>query len=271
MRSTIGWAALSALLGAFPLAAQADVDWGLNHELNDPFVFALGATYLRTSGQAQLNSTTTGLGTLVDLQDTLGLSQEATGPYAAFRWRMSERWRLEASYVWITESGSKAINQDITWGDVVYPINTNLSTKFNFSDFRTSVGYSFYKTSDKELGVGLGLHVLSYQLSLSSLNLGTEAGNVLAPLPVLSAYGGFALDEHWAVTARLDWLSLTYQQYQGGITSMAFDVLYQPFQHVGFGIGWRSLYVNFQATSGHFVGKFEQSMQGPQLFLTASF
>src|SRR5262245_20779636 len=265
------WAALSAVLGAAPMAAWADVDWGLNHELNDAFVFALGATYLRTSGQAQLNSTTSGLGTLIDLQDTLGLSGEATGPYAAFRWRMSERWRLEASYVWISESGNKGISQDITWGDVTFPVNANVSSKLNFSDFRRSVGYSFYKTSDKELGVGVGLHVLSYQLSLSSLNLGTEAGNVLAPLPVLSAYGGFALNEHWTVTARLDWLSLTYQQYHGGITSVGFEVLYQPFQHVGFGLGWRGLNLNFQATSGRFVGKLEQTLNGPQLFVTASF
>jgi len=265
------YASVVLLLGASPLTVQAEVDWGLNHDLNDSFMFALGATYLRTSGQAQLNSTTSGLGTLIDLQDTLGLSQEATGPYASLRWRMSERWRLEASYIWISESGGKSLNQQIEWGDVTFPINTAVSSKFNFSDFRTSVGYSFYKTSDKELGVGLGLHVLSYQLSLSSLNLGTEAGNVLAPLPVLSAYGGFALDEHWSVGARLDWLSLTYQQYHGGITSIGVDVLYQPFQHFGVGIGWRSLNVNFQATSGRFVGKFEQSLQGPQLFLTASF
>ena len=64
-----------------------------------------------------------------------------------------------------------------------------IDSKLNFSDFRTSVGYSFYKTSDKELGVGLGLHVLSYQASLSSTTLGTEGGNVLAPLPVVSLYG----------------------------------------------------------------------------------
>ena len=144
--------------------------------------------------------------------------------------------RLEASYVWISQSGSKTIDQDIHWGDVVYPINSDLSTKFDFSDLRGSVGYSFYKTSDKELGVGLGLHTLSYKLSLSTLTLGTEAANVLAPLPVISAYGGFALNEHF-----------------------------------GFGFGWRGLTLNFQATSGRFVGKLEQSFQGPQLFLTASF
>jgi len=265
------FAGLALLSSVFPLAAEAEVDWGLNHEFNDSFTFALGATYFRTTGQAQLNSTTSGLGTLIDLQDTLGLSGEATGPYASFRWRMSERWRLEASYVWISESGDKSLTQDIQWGDVNFPINANVSSKFNFSDLRSSVGYSFYKTSDKELGVGLGLHVLSYQLSLSSLNLGTEAGNVLAPLPVLSVYGGFALNEQWSVSARLDWLSLTYQQYHGGITSVGVDLLYQPFQHFGLGIGWRSLNLNFQATSGRFVGKFEQSLQGPQLFLTASF
>ncbi len=262
---------VAVALSASPLMAHADVDWGLNHELNDPLVIGLGATYLRTNGQAQLNSTTLGVGTNIDLGNTLGMSDTATGPYAVLRWRMSEHWRLEASYYWISQSGDKSIDQDIQWGDVVYPVNTDLSSKLNFSDFRTSVGYSFYKTSDKELGVGLGLHVLSYQLTLNSQNFGSEAGDVLAPLPVLSFYGGFALNQEWSVTARLDWFSLTYQQYHGGITAMGIDVQYQPFQHIGFGFGWKALFLNFSATSGGFEGKLQQSLQGPHVYLTVSF
>jgi hypothetical protein len=73
---------------------------------------------------------------------------------------MSERWRLEANYFWQKHSGSKSISQDIQWGDVVYPVNTQVTSQVSFSDLRTSVGYSFYKTSDKELGVGFGLHWL---------------------------------------------------------------------------------------------------------------
>src|SRR5262249_18540601 len=121
------FALVAALFAALASAARADVDWGLNHELNDTLVFQLGAAYLRTNGQAQLNSTNSGLGTLVDLGDTLGMKDTATGPYAALRWRMSERWRLEASYVWISETGDQSINQQINWGDIVFPINAQVS------------------------------------------------------------------------------------------------------------------------------------------------
>jgi len=73
------------------------------------------------------------------------------------------------------------------------------------------------------------------------------------------------------VSARLDRFSLTVDQYSGGITVMGVDLLYQPFRHLGFGLGYHSLQVNFQATSGDFVGKFNQDLQGLALYLTASF
>jgi hypothetical protein len=269
-------AVLATFVGAcLPLTCSADVDWGLNHALNDTIAIELGALYAsKTSNTAQLNSTKLGVGTTVNFQDMLGMNSWAWGPDAGIRWRMSDKWRLEASYFWISQTGDKSIDQNIQWGDVVFPINAQVTSKLNFADFRTSVGYSFYKTADKELGVGLGLHVLGYQASLASAHLGTEGGNVLAPLPVVSVYGGFALNEHWSVSARLDEFSLTYQQYHGGITSIGLDLLYQPFRHVGFGLGYKALYVNFQADStglGSFQGKYDQTLQGPTMYVTLSF
>lgn len=264
------------LLGVWvPLAHADDIPWGLNPNLNDTIFLGLGTFYAaKTSSSAQLNSQTLGVGTVVDFQNTLGMGSTAWGPDAEFRWRMSEHWRLEVSYYWIGQDGNKSIDRDIQWGDVVYPVNAQVTSKLNFSDLRTSVGYSFYKTSDKELGIGLGLHVLGYQASLGTASQGTEGGNVLAPLPVLSIYGGFALDDQWSVSARLDLFSLTYQQYHGGITVLGLNLLYQPFRHVGFGIGYTGLFLNFQADStglGSFQGKLNQNLQGPSFYVTASF
>jgi hypothetical protein len=264
-----------ALGACLPPARADDIPWGLNPALNDKIFIGLGTLYAaKTSSTAQLNSQTLGVGTVVDFQNTLGMSSTAWGPDAEFRWRMSEHWRLEVSYFWLGQNGNKSIDRDIQWGDVVYPVNAQVTSTLNFSDLRTSVGYSFYKTSDKELGVGLGLHVLGYQASLGTPSQGTEGGNVLAPLPVLSIYGGFALDEQWSVGARLDLFSLTYQQYHGGITVLGLNLLYQPFRHVGFGVGYTGLFLNFQADStglGSFQGKLNQNVQGPSFYVTASF
>jgi hypothetical protein len=224
-----------------PSICAADVAWGLNPSLNDTIFVGFGALYAtKASGSAQI----------------------------------SERWRVEASYFWLSRSGSKSLDHDITVGNVVFPADTQVNSKLNFSNLRTSVGYSFYKTTDKELGVGLGLHVLQYQTSLSTQTQGTEGRTVLAPLPVLSIYGGFALDEQWSVGARLDEFSLTYGQHGGGITVLGLNLHYQPFRHVGFGVGYTALYFKFSSTAtgqNSFQGTLTQNLQGPSFYLTASF
>jgi hypothetical protein len=251
-----------------------DIPWGLNPALNDTIFIGLGALYVaKSSSSAQLNSQKLGVRT-VDFQDALGMKDTGWGPDTEIRWRMSEHWRLEFNYFWMSTSGNKSIDQDIQWGDVVYPVNTQVTSQLNFSDLRSSVGYSFYKTSDKELGVGLGLHWLWWQTSLSTQAQGNQGTHLLAPLPVVSLYGGFALDEQWSVGARLDEFSLTYQQFHGGMTVLGLNLLYQPFRHVGFGVGYTALFLNFSATSsglGSFEGKFNQNLQGPSVYLTASF
>lgn len=93
-------------------------------------------------------------------------------------------------------------------------------------------------------------------------------------MPVISLYGAFALNKQWSVNARIDEFSLTYQQYHGGITVLGLNLLYQPFRHAGFGIGYTGLFLNVSATSsgqGEFQGKFNQNVQGPTFYLTGSF
>jgi hypothetical protein len=147
---------IAVLGGCPPLARADDIPWGLNPALNDTIFIGLGALYAsKSTGTVQLNSEKLGVGTIVDLQNTLGMQDSTWGPDALFIWRMSEHWRLEFNYFWISQSGTKTIDRDIQWGDLVYPINAQVTSTLNFSDLRTSIGYSFYKTSDKELGVGL--------------------------------------------------------------------------------------------------------------------
>jgi hypothetical protein len=196
--------------------------------LSDRFYFGVGAYVPTTSTVARLDSNALGIGANVDFEKALGLQTEKAVPNFIGRWRFTERWRVEAEYFELNRSGNKDLTREIQWGDAVFPVGSEVSSKFDFSDARVSVGYSFFKTVDKELGLALGAHVTRYNASVSANGIGTQGGAVTAPLPVLSAYGQFALTERWAISARLDRLSLNYDQYAGGITSMALDVNYQP-------------------------------------------
>lgn len=260
----------AALFVCAPLARAQDT--APSHAaLTDKFYFAVGAFVPKTSTSAQLDSTNLGAGANIDFERALGMTTQKVVPDAAFRWRFGERWRVEAEYFQLNRSGDKVISQDITWNGQTFTAGTEVLSKFNFSDVRTSVGYSFFKTKDKELGVSFGFHIASYDVGLQASGTGNEAKKILAPLPVLSAYGQFALTDEWMVGARLDRFAMSYDKYDGNVTSMGVDVNYQPFRHVGFGLAYRSLFIVLKATGPDFAAQFNQTFQGPLLYMNASF
>lgn len=264
-----------AVLGATSLPVLAEETAIPNHAaLNDKFYFGAGVFLTTTTSNLQVDSNA-GVGTSLDMEQLLGLQSNKGVPVGMARWRFTDRWRVEVEYFQLNRSGTKTIDRSIQVGDTAYPVNAQMNSKFDFSDARVSVGYSFFKTPDKELGVALGAHVLSYNVSLNGTfngaAIGSETATVTAPLPVISGYGTFALTDHWAVDARLDRFSLTYDAYKGNMTSVAVDVLYQPFRHVGFGLGYRAVYIDLGFTASNWSGNAQQSFQGPVAYVTASF
>ena len=258
--------ALTAAAAIAPAAAQVP----MHPALQDRWTFGAGVFFPQTATQAQLTSNRTGVGTSIDFEETLDMERSKAVPTLYGRWRINQRWRIDAEYFQLNRNSERVIDRNIQWGDQTFAANTTVSAKFDFSDLRLSGGYSFFRTPDKELGVGFGLHMAWYDVNLNSSTSGNDGQDVLAPLPVLSLYGNFALTDTWAVGARLDRFSLSYDKFSGGLTSLALDIQYQPFRHVGFGAGYRGLFINAEVEGDRVTGKFRQSFQGPMLSMNVS-
>jgi len=257
---------------AFAAAARAEqVAVPVHPALNAPFYFTLGAFFPSTTTQAQLTGNATGAGTVIDLEESFNIDNQKTVPSFSGRWRINHRWRVEADYFEMNRDNTRTIDRQIEWGDQVFAVNTSVATQFDFSDLRVSLGYSFFKRPDKELGVGIGLHVATYDVSLTGSGGNGQGEDVLAPLPVLSLYGQFALTNTWAVGLRLDRFALSYDKFDGSLTSLGLDVLYQPFKHVGFGAGYRALAIRAEVEGDRHILKMRQVFQGPMLFMNVSF
>ena len=258
-------------------SARADDAVPSHPALKDPFYFALGAFVPKTSTSAQLNSPAFPVGTVIDFERALGMETQKVVPEAFARWRFAERWRLELAYFELNRSGDAVIQQEIHWGDQDFLAGTEVRSKLNFSDLRTSLGYSLFKRPDKDVGVALGVHWATYDASLSAVGTGLASGSTseeekfLAPLPVLSVYGQFALTDEWAIETRLDRFVISFNNNYGNITSSAVDLSYQPFRHVGFGLGYRSFFLNVRVTRPNWTAVFYQSYQGPFAYMNASF
>lgn len=277
-RSRAGTLLLLASAVLLPLAVAttrvqaASTETVPNHPaLNDRFVFELGGFYSRSATQVGLSGPSGGAGVAVDLESAFGLNERNLTPIAGFMWRFGERWRLEMEYFAINRTATRTLASDVTWGDQVFPTGATVNSKYDFKDYRVGVGYSFFKRPDKELGIGLGVHVLRFDVSAESAGIGADGGDVTAPLPVVSIYGAFALTNEWALRVRWDWLSLSYSNYSGSIQNAAIDVLCQPFRHVGFGLGLRSLAVNAQIDKEDWRGAARTVYTGPSAYVTVSF
>lgn len=239
--------------------------------LNDRFYFGAGVFYAKTTTEAQLTSNQLGAGSVISFEQSLDMQRSKTVPSFFGRWRLGERWRIDAEYFEFNRSATRTIDADIQWGDQVFPVNSQVQSNFDFSDLRVSAGYSFFRTKDKELGVALGFHLASYDVRLSTPTLQGDGEDVLAPLPVLSLYGQFALTDRWAVGSRLDRFTLSYDKFDGTLTSLGLDVLYQPFRNVGFGAGYRGLFIRMDYEGDRRSLSFRQSFEGPTFYVNASF
>jgi hypothetical protein len=272
LRKCAGPGAAIACLGLALLApAHAEDAIPDNPVLRDRFFFALGGYLPTASTDVRLDSPTLGVGANVNFEDTLGLDERDLTPQFLARWRFTERWRMELEYFRLDRSGVRTLDGSLQIGDKVYSVNEELNSEFNIGVTRVSFGYSFFKAQDKELGIGIGAHVTDIEASVNGSIVGTEGADATAPLPVLSLYSQFALTDRWSVGMRFDYFALEVDQYEGEITSIGLDLQYQPFRHVGFGIGIRTLDVQLEAEEEDFRGKVESRFNGPIFYVNASF
>ena len=212
--------------------------------LNDRLRVSLGGFYALTNTSARYNTNTGGVGVDVNFQDALGLPNRKLVGEAGIYWRFGKRWHLGVDYFSINRSGTRILSQDVTWGGQTFPVGTDVNSQSKISDLRTGVGYSFFRRSDKEVGLGAGIHWTGLKFSVDASGVGAEAASVTAPLPVVFMYSNVALTDTWAMSTRLDWLSLNYDNYSGNIRALAFDFIYQPYTHVAFGVGWHAMLLN---------------------------
>jgi len=241
-----------------------------NPALTDTWFFAAGTTFMNSNTQAELSGSS-GAGAVIDFENAFGLAENKWAPELLARWRFSERWRLEFEYFSLNRSNSRTTLNDVTWGDTTIPAGTNVKANFDVTVLRVGCGYSFFKTQDKELGVALGFHVTKFEAGLEATGFSTEDAKVTAPLPVGSVYGQFALTDEWSLQGRLDAFRIQYDPFYGNILSIGVDALWQPWRHLGFGLGWRTLQVAGGVSGDNWEGELSTTYTGPIAFISSSF
>jgi len=254
------------------LAAAQASSWSVHPGLEDRWNFQLGAFFPNVDTTARLNGAGGLIGTEINFEDDLGLKdRKSTGSFLASV-RLGERWRIEGEYYSLSRNGTRTLSRTINWGDQTFVASTAVNTTFDTDIYRLSVGYSFIKNKEAELGVALGLHVTDIAASLVGTGGAVgQAADTLAPLLTIGVYGAYAFSPRWLLSGRIDYFSLKYNEYDGSLLNLTAGIEYRVVRNFGIGAGWRYVDYDLDVTKARFNGGVKYKFKGPALYATASF
>jgi hypothetical protein len=234
-----------AMLTLLPGLAYAD------DGLPDRLVISAGPYYVRNSSTtAAYSPAGVPLSVAVNFNRDLGLD-ESDGSYRIDGYyRFAEKHRLDFAWYRVNRTGTATIREDFSWNDQDYFAGWTVESRSKNQTIKLNYLYSFYRSQQTELGLGLGLHItnLSSGVAVTSFNnilppnpddyVGEAALKTVAPLPVVSALVSYYITPRWRVVWNYDVFYLDYSGIRGDFSDSNIAVEYQAFRHLGVGIGY---------------------------------
>lgn len=160
MRGRVGLGLAGVLLGAAVPGQAARID--------DRFYLSISAFKPRINTTLQVDVPgLPGDGTVIDMENDLGMADSEWLPAFEAGARLGNRFRIEAEYYRLSRSSSFDLRRDIVWEDVTYSAGVKVDSSFDTTVYRGTLGYSFVKTPEWELGADLGAHVTEFAASIS--------------------------------------------------------------------------------------------------------
>jgi hypothetical protein len=267
MNKKIALAVASALTLAAPLAHAAD-PW------DRAFTLQLGAFRAEADTTVRLDADIQGqrLGTHVSLEGDFGMQKTKTLPTFDFLWRINNRHGIEGSYVSLDRSGSRTIEGSINWGDVTFPINAAVDSRFESDTFRVAYRYSPINDNGTELAFLLGLHYTKMMVSASTpAGTVSDEASVDFPLPTLGIRGSARFAETLRVTGYGQLLKVKIDEYDGELVNFGVGLEWSFHPQAYVGVGYNYYKYNLVSEKSNARGEFDYRFEGPTVYLGWAF
>jgi len=241
-RITLGLVLILAFAG-LPLRSQDSVNY--QHE---KFAVNLGGFLASMNSDISLGGQS-GLGVNLNLEEALGLSTSnfVIRGEAEYNFGSKRRSYIRMGYFGLFRNASKTLESELEIGNTVYPIGTEVDSKYNMQIIRAMYDYAYFKDERIMLGVSAGLYVLPVDFSIGTPYAIDESAKVIAPLPVFGFRNTFFITPKVLLKQNIELLYVKTSSIKGLISDLNMWVEYNPFKHFGFGLGLNTFRFNFTA------------------------
>lgn len=264
-------------LSFFFLNAQDTIISISNHSKYDlpkwythKFEMHLGAFFPLNNTQVRVGSTTSGKGTLLDLEDNLGFSKYTTSFFGTFSWQATKRSRFDLNYFYLSRSTRYTIDKDITFGENTYHADAELEAFFDTQILRFSYGYAFISKPKYKIGALIGTHILFGDIGLrAETNVGSgeikDNLDFTAPLPDLGLWNTFLISKKLAVYSNINYLSLKINNISGRILSYNASLSYNVIPNLNLNLGYTGLNFRVDIEKERLNGFLKWGYNGPTI------
>lgn len=264
---------LSAALVALPATP------GMAQRFDDTLSLRVEAYFAGINSSLRADGNSGNIGTEIDFEDDLDLSASKALPAFELGWRINDDWVLQGQYYSLGRRTSATLDREIIVGDTVYPVNGSVAAGFDSDVYRFTIGNLLIQREKLEIGVGVGLHGTDFtvfiegegSLSGQSSRFRREGRSIFAPLPTIGVFGQWEPAGRLTLSGRVDWLSLTIDDYSGRLVNAEAAVAYRLFKNLDAGVAYRFVDYRLRVNKEDWNGRVRYQFSGPSIFLRAGF
>jgi len=212
----------------------------------DQFSVSFGGFLAGYNSGITIGSKSLGLGLVIDIEDALGLdvSTLAMRGKVIYRFGKTRKHALAGGYFGINRNAIKVLEDSLQLGDIIYPIGTELTSKYNLTIIRIKYDYSFYQDERVSLGASFGMFIMPVNFSVKAPGREEQVENFVAPLPLIGLRSDFQIGKKFYLRQTAELLYLNFTDFSGSLLDLSIMLEHKTFKNVGFGFGINSNRVN---------------------------
>ncbi len=276
MRKLLGLIVLIVLLMSLPAQAMES-----KKETGPWEKYSLRMGTFISTISSNLRVGTRNIGLEFNLEDILEMSKEETVFRVGGSWRFSQnrKHRIDLDWFAFHRDASRTVIQSLTIEDnngdsLLITPGTRVDTFLNLDVYRLCYSYSFIQDDRIDLAAEFGLFVMPIEGGLAAEGLISfkETADFIAPLPTIGVRADIALTDKWFLRLGTGVFYLEYENFSGSLVNTRAAIEYNPWRHVGFGLGFDAMRLKLEAEDEDypaidFNGKIGFEYTGVQLYM----
>lgn len=238
------------------------------------FEFSLGAYVPSMNTQVRIDSPSGQAGVEVDFEDNLALENTKVVPLGQADFWISKKHGISFVFFDLSRESSGPSTITFRWGDTEFPADVPLEVRFDTRVLALTYSYKFFNNERRSFGFNVGFNINEIDVGLATVDEQAgleESAQATAPLPTIGVNGHVMLGKKWRFYGTLGVFALSYDVYDGVLTTLSAGFLHQTFKNVGFGVGYYGFNIGVDSEDEDLLGSVTYRYDGAVGYLNLRF